>query len=478
MRAARRLAFLLVSLVPLIAWIAGIRAAEPGRDDFARLADEYRKQARPVMDQFCLGCHSTAQRIGELDLERFATLGRGAPRDGGLAQDPRKTAQRRDAAQVLETAGARTTQGTARLGRAVSSGRGMVPMPAIPGRSYCAGSTMPNTTTRSAISPESHLNPAREFPADSAAGEGFTNTGNALAMSPALLGKYLDAGKEIARHAVLLPDGFRFSPQSTRRDWTDEILSQIRQLYREFAEIADLGVGSQVGNLNVHTDTRIGLAGRLPLERYFAATLAERDALSTGRKTVAAVARERALSPKYLGTLWTSLNASDSSIIMNGLRSRWRVAQPQDAAALAAEVAGWQKGLWTFGPVGLIGRRGGPTRWMEPVNPVVTRHSVRFPIPAAANGKDKAEVVLSLVATDAGDGNDHDFVVWQEPRLVADGQPGHSAARRTKARRRVGLAGSAAATDDRMGPGSCAVRQASRRDARSMPPPSAFRRLR
>src|SRR5262245_10767301 len=74
MRVGRRLAFLLVALVPLIAWISGIRAAEPGRDDFTRLADEYRKQARPMMDQFCLGCHSTAQRIGDLDLERFTTL--------------------------------------------------------------------------------------------------------------------------------------------------------------------------------------------------------------------------------------------------------------------------------------------------------------------------------------------------------------------------------------------------------------------
>ena len=31
------------------------------------------------------------------------------------------------------------------------------------------------------------LEPAREFPIDGAAGEGFTNTGNALVMSPALL---------------------------------------------------------------------------------------------------------------------------------------------------------------------------------------------------------------------------------------------------------------------------------------------------
>jgi len=39
------------------------------------------------------------------------------------------------------------------------------------------------------------LDPAREFPVDAAAGEGFTNTGQALVMSPALVTKYLDAAK-------------------------------------------------------------------------------------------------------------------------------------------------------------------------------------------------------------------------------------------------------------------------------------------
>ena len=39
----------------------------------------------------------------------------------------------------------------------------------------------------------------------------------AIVMSPALLTKYLDAAKEVSRHAVLLPDGIRFSPSSSRR---------------------------------------------------------------------------------------------------------------------------------------------------------------------------------------------------------------------------------------------------------------------
>src|SRR5438874_1197972 len=80
------------------------------------------------------------------------------------------------------------------------------------------------------------LRPAREFPADGAAGEGFTNAAEALSdVSPPLLAKYLSAAKEIAQHAVLLPDGFRFSPAKTRRDWTNESLARLRQEYAEFA---------------------------------------------------------------------------------------------------------------------------------------------------------------------------------------------------------------------------------------------------
>ena len=59
------------------------------------------------------------------------------------------------------------------------------------------------------------LNPTHEFPVDGAAGEGFTNSGEAQGMSPALAIKYLDAAKEVADHAVLTPEGIRFSPFTT-----------------------------------------------------------------------------------------------------------------------------------------------------------------------------------------------------------------------------------------------------------------------
>ena len=47
----------------------------------------------------------------------------------------------------------------------------------------------------------------------------------------------------------------------------------------------------------------------------------------------------------------------------------------------------------------------------------------RNPNFADAEGEAAQEVVVSLVIGDCGDGNEHDFVVWHQPRLVVDQQP-------------------------------------------------------
>src|SRR5262249_52090285 len=132
------------------------------------------------------------------------------------------------------------------------------------------------------------------------------------------------------------------------------------------------------------------------------------------------VACEHGLNAKYLNILWKSLHETNGSQLLDDFRARWKVAKSGDAPALAAEIAAWQKSLWTFSSVGLIGRVGGPKAWMEPIDPLTTKHDIKFKMPDARDGGD---VTLSLVAGDAGDGNENDFVVWQSPRLVTPGRP-------------------------------------------------------
>src|SRR5262249_661295 len=99
------------------------------------------------------------------------------------------------------------------------------------------------------------LDPAREFPADSASGEGFMTVGKSLVMSPALLTKYFDAAKDVANHAVLLPDGIAFSPSTSQRDWTEEKLAAIRGFYGRFSES---GGGTSVNLQGIKFDTKDG----------------------------------------------------------------------------------------------------------------------------------------------------------------------------------------------------------------------------
>ena len=382
----------------------------------------YGREVRPLIGQFCQSCHSTALRTGELDLERFTDMAE-VRRDAGAWVKVVDMVERGEmppegSDQPLPEQREALLDWVKGYLRAESLANAGDPGPVVLRRLNNAEYTY---TVRDLTGIA--LDPTREFPTDSAAGEGFTNAGNALVMSPGLLQKYLDAGKAIAQHAVLLPDGFRFSLQKTRRDWTDEILAEIRQFYGRYTEVRKLGVGSEVGNVNVHGNSRIGLSGVLPLQEYFEAALAEQQALRSGRKTIPAVADQYGLNAKYLGRLWNSLNGVGPSPLMDDLRARWRGAGPSDAGALTSAVAAWQRALWTFGPVGLIGRTGGPKRWMEPVDPLVFQQYLCASIPPRPPDRRDGEVLVSLVVTDAGDGNEDDLVVLERPRLVRVGQP-------------------------------------------------------
>ncbi len=413
---ARRGILRVVAALGILACIApAVPATEPMGDSFDTLAHQFQNTTRPVIQRFCLECHSTEEQEGELDLERFATLA-DVRRDTRVWQKVAEMLDHREMppkrAKQPSTEQREQLRGwVERYLRAEALAHAGDPGPVILRRLNNAQYTY---TLRDLTGLDS-LDPAREFPVDGAAGEGFTNAGNALVMSPALLTKYLAAAKQVAAHAVLLPDGFRFSPSTTRRDWTNEIVARIRQFYREFSDAR----GSETVNLQgIVFDTNDG--GRLPLEPYLAATIAERDALASGTRTIAAVAQSRQLNAKYLGILWRSLTSREPSLLLDGVRAQWRRARPGDAAALTAAIARWQKALWRFRTVGHIGKVGGPTRWLEPVDPVISRQDVRFKVPVTSGNP---EVVLSLVATDAGDGPAHDVVVWQQPRLVAPGRP-------------------------------------------------------
>lgn len=402
--------------VTLFATLALLASLSPAADEaeLAALGQAF-AEVQPLVKTYCHKCHSGDKLEAEVDLGSFATFAEvrkhsrvwqkvGEMLDSG--QMPPKEAKQPTDAERTKLAG--WVRGYLTLeARAQAGDPGRVVLRRLSNVEY--------TYTLRDLTGVPSLDPAREFPVDGAAGEGFTNTGSALVMSPALVTKYLDAAKDVAAHAVLLPDGIRFSPSTSRSDWTNENLASIREFYRLYS---DPGGGERVNLQGIVFDTNQG--GRLAVEKYLAATLAEREALAAGKKSLADVARERGLNAKYLGILWRQLTSREPSLLLEGLRAHWRTAKPEEAAAIAAEVAAWQKGLFRFTTVGHIGKVNGPKRWLEPVSPLTARQEIRLKLPPSSDGK---EVVFSLVAGDVGDGNEQDYVVWQQPRLVAPGRP-------------------------------------------------------
>lgn len=383
----------LVMLVPLFFWAVNSQGADFERD------------IRPLLAKYCVECHSTQKQEGELDLERFTSI-------GTITKEPTiwlRTLEQlqdnemppKDQPQLSEKDKGVLLAWNREVLDAIALASAGDPGPVVLRRLSNAEYTY---TLRDLTGVDS-LDPAHEFPADGAAGEGFTNAAAALTMSPSLLTKYLDAAKEVSQHAVLLPDSIRFSKSTSARDWADESLLKIRQFYSVFTDATE-GTAVDLQGVKFVTNSE----GRLPVAKYLKAIHEERVALVTKKKDVQQVARERGLNAKYLGLLQESLMAPNPSLILAGLQKKWN-----EGALVEEDIRNWQDALWRFTSVGHIGKTGGATAWMEPVDPLASQQEVKLKIPAATAGQD---VLLYLVASDAGDGNSHDVALWENPRIV------------------------------------------------------------
>ena len=368
---------------------------------------------RPILQKYCLDCHSTKAKKGSLDLERFS-IADDIRKDlkvwQGIIEQieagempPKEKPQPTDAEKKQLIAWIRNFLDAEAKAR--SGDPGHVPLRRLSNAEY-------NYTLRDLTGVD--LQPAREFPADGAAGEGFTNAAEALTdISPALFTKYLNAAKDISEHAVLLPDGFRFSPSKTRRDWTDEGTAALRKFYAGFAP-AD---------------------GKLVVQPYLLATLRHRDSLAAGK--FEEVAAQEKINAKYLRVLWESLTDKAPSQPLDSIRAKWRTATEKDVPALTAEITALQNELWRTVRVGSYvqakwGEGAGAGKPIEsltrqvPLDPSVSKSvPLRLAVKPAPG---QSEVTLYLAARDEN-GPDGQPVVWSRPRFEAQGKPAAAAQR-------------------------------------------------
>jgi hypothetical protein len=379
-------------------------------DGFA--AEPFEQSIRPLLRDYCVTCHSTEKQEGELDLQRFTSIEQvkqlpevweHVQEQLSLGEMPPKDAKQLSAEQKQQLVSwVRSTLNEIALANAGDPGP--VVLRRLSNHEY--------TYTLRDLTGVPSLDPAREFPVDGAAGEGFTNVGAALVMSPALLSKYLEAAKGVADHLVLTPTGFRFSAGTSSRDATNETLAMIREFYARYSDTGEQSV--EVGG----TGKVSSQGGVLPLAKYLAALTQERASLTDGSKKIADVAQERDLSAKYLGLLWAMLQEQKQqekpSMVLDSLRAKWH-----EGNLTAADIEPWQKALWRFSNVGHLGKVGGPKAWLEAVTPLAAEHEFRLKLQVPA---DDGDLTLYLTTTDAGDGNGNDFALWDNARLIIPGR--------------------------------------------------------
>ncbi|HSI14391.1 MAG TPA: DUF1592 domain-containing protein [Chthoniobacter sp.] len=376
---------------------------------------DFEKEIRPILAEYCNKCHSTEKQKGDLDLERFGSLTEVKKHPDAWAdvleqlankemppkEKPQLSTEQKQ--QLIAWA-----QGTLdEIALASAGDPGPVVLRRLSNSEYLY--------TLRDLTGVPTLDPTKEFPIDGAAGEGFDNAGAALVMSPSLLGKYFEAAREIAGHAVLVPDGIRFSAATSSRDWTDEILANIRAFYARFSEDG----GATAMNLQeVKIETNAG--GRLPVQRYITVLLENRDALRSGTAAIGDVAQANNVNAKYLGLLWLGLTDSQSSLLLDGIREKFRTGAPADAAAITQQIQGWQQYVWRFFSVGHIGKKNRTEGWQQAWTPLASHHELRLKLPPSADGKD---ISLYLVANHAGTGSEQDLARWENARLVVKNHP-------------------------------------------------------
>jgi Protein of unknown function (DUF1592)/Protein of unknown function (DUF1588)/Protein of unknown function (DUF1587)/Protein of unknown function (DUF1595)/Protein of unknown function (DUF1585)/Planctomycete cytochrome C len=165
------------------------------------------------------------------------------------------------------------------------------------------------------------LRPTREFPVDPANEAGFDNSAESLAMSPALVKKYLEAARMVADHLVLKPRGFAFAPHPVVAD-TDRDKYCVRRIIdfykRQRTDYAD----------------------------YFLAAwrYRHRQALGQPGASLADIAAQAAISGKYLATVWSLLTEPAGEVgPVAAVQSMWRELPPPGVAPADSARAGCER---------------------------------------------------------------------------------------------------------------------------------------
>jgi len=287
-----------VSALVLFSTWFGASTATPAELDLER---RFTTTVRPFLDAYCVNCHGGEKPAAQFDLRAYSNL-------NTVVRDYRHWALALDRLTAMTMPPKPVKQPAPEARQAVidwidamrkNEARKNAGDPGVVLARRLSNSEY-NCTIRDLTGVD--IRPTREFPVDPANPAGFDNSGESLAMSPALLNKYLQAARDVANHMVLKPDGIAFAPYPmlVETDRDKYCVNQIVDFYRR-------------------QDT--------DYSDYFQAAwrFKHRAALGKPKATLADVAAESNVSARYLDTIWNVAEGPKEEIgPIAKLQAMWR----------------------------------------------------------------------------------------------------------------------------------------------------------
>lgn len=180
--------------------------------DALPLGAEFQKTVRPFLARYCTGCHGKTKPKAKFSLSGWTTprvVAADALRLELVLEKLTEKAMPPEKARPQPGAKERTAviAWITQLRRVEADRNAGDPGPVLARR---LSNSEYDYTIRDLTGVD--IRPTREFPLDPANVAGFDNSGETLAMTPALLNKYLAAARTVADHLVLTHGGLSFAP--------------------------------------------------------------------------------------------------------------------------------------------------------------------------------------------------------------------------------------------------------------------------
>ncbi len=278
------------------------------------LDQQFQQTVRPFLAKHCIGCHSGQNPAAQFDLKAYTAMDavtRDYPRWALVmerleAKDmPPKPMAAPPAEASHEVIGWIQAVRAAEIKKSAGD-PGLVTARRLNNAEY-------NYSIRDLTGHD--LQVTKEFPVDPANPAGFDNSGESLTMSSALLNKYLQAARVVGNHMVLSPEAIDFSPNPMLVE-TDREKYSIQRIIRFY-----------FSQPTKYSD-------------YFEAAWRynHRAALGKPSATLATLAAEAKISPKYLQMIYPLLGEAGALGPVLKLQRMWlALPLPAQAEALRAK---------------------------------------------------------------------------------------------------------------------------------------------